>query len=44
MVINFPFSHLEAEAHTLMLSLPSPAILVEADMLTVLVFNKLVDV
>ena len=44
MVINFPFPHLEAKADTLMLSLPSPAILVEADMLTILVFNKLVDV
>ena len=44
MVINFPFPHLEAKAHTLMLSLPSPAILVEADMLTILAFNKLVDV
>jgi NAD(P)-dependent dehydrogenase (short-subunit alcohol dehydrogenase family) len=42
-VVNFPFSHLEAEARTLVLSLPSPAIVVEADMSTVSAPSKLVD-
>lgn len=42
-VVNYPFSKLEAEAHDLVSSLPSPAISVQADMSTVSAAEKLVN-